>query len=200
MIPAISSQPHVPVGFTGTVLPCFSQRREMRSIVWRRRVQPKGGHPLWAFAVVQIVIFAAAGCFQTQPVSPGSKDGPTGSLGSIALASRDFGSVTVQPTSCVSGGPQHFLGADFGDDKSGFTVRLVVDPLEGPAVRAFSSETPFDKSVVFRRSECRTFHFSLDSTGWRINDVDDYRVTLDLDCASKTGDSIQGKLGATHCH
>ena len=60
-------------------------------------------------------------------------------------------------------------------------MRLVVDPLGDAAVRVFSAAAPFERSVVFRRGECGVFHFSLDSTGWSINDVDDYAVTLQLD-------------------
>jgi hypothetical protein len=77
-------------------------------------------------------------------------------------------------------------------------VRLVVDPRDGPAVRVFSIDAQFDKTAVFRRPDCQVFHFSLDTTGWRVNDVYDYRVTLQLDC-SREGEAIKGEASATHC-
>lgn len=79
-------------------------------------------------------------------------------------------------------------------------IRLVVDPLDGPVARVFASAAPDEKTAVFRRSGCRVFHFTLDTTGWRINRVQDYRLTLDLDCANPEGDSITGRVSATHCH
>ena len=60
--------------------------------------------------------------------------------------------------------------------------------------------SPFEKTTVFRRPECRVFHFSLDATGWRINRVQDYRLTLELDCSNTNGDSLIGKASVTHCH
>ena len=126
--------------------------------------------------------------------------GVTQPLGSLKLSSVALGQLTLSPTSCTAGGRELFLGADFADDAAGIVTRLVVDPLDGPAVRVFAGATPFEKSIVFRRSDCRAFHFSLESTGWRINRIDDYRVTLDLDCSGQGRDSIEGKVSATHCH
>lgn len=141
-----------------------------------------------------------AGCFTSRPIDATSSSQPTPqSLGSLVLTSESLGHLTIEPTACVAGARQSFLGGDFEDQKSGMVIRLVVDPLDGPAVRAFASATPFDKSLVFRRSECRTFHFSLETTGWRINDIQDYRLSLDVDCARES-ESIQGKVSTTHCH
>jgi hypothetical protein len=141
------------------------------------------------------------GCLSTLPIDMGSDSGGgQQSLGSIVLVSNRLGNETIVPSTCAAGDRQSFLGGDFADEKSGFIVRLVVDPLEGPAARVFSSATPYDKTAVFHRSDCRTFHFSLDSTNWRINDVQDYRISLTLDCSDKDGDTISGNVSATHCH
>jgi hypothetical protein len=121
-------------------------------------------------------------------------------LGSFALASERLGHVTVAPTTCTAGERQFFLGGDFEDEKAGVIVRLVVNPLDGPAARVFASAAPFEKAAVFRRPECRVFHFSLDTAGWRINRIQDYRFTLELDCSNRGGDSIIGKASVTHCH
>ena len=84
--------------------------------------------------------------------------------------------------------------------QAGKVVRLGVDPLEGPAARVFASAAPFGETAIFRRSECRVFHFSLDTTGWRIDHIQDYRLSLELDCANQAGDSLAGKASASHCH
>ncbi|HYM59856.1 MAG TPA: hypothetical protein VEZ11_03070 [Thermoanaerobaculia bacterium] len=149
-----------------------------------------------------IIIAAAltAGCFSSKPIDAvAGAQGEPQTLGAITLASERLGHLTVAPTTCQAGTRQSFLGGDFQDPKSGMVVRLVVDPLDGPAVRVFEKATPFDKSLVFRRAECRTFHFSLEATGWRVNDVDDYRLSLDVDCA-RGGESVEGKVSTTHCH
>jgi hypothetical protein len=120
-------------------------------------------------------------------------------LGSFSISSKIFGDQTFAPLFCTAGDRQFFLGGDFKDQSSSLVLRLVVDPLNGPVVRLFSSETNFEKSVIFHRSDCRVFHFSLDSTGWRINDIEDYRFTLQLEC-SRVGESIIGIASTTHCH
>lgn len=124
---------------------------------------------------------------------------PPASLGSFTVTSGILGDHVMTPSACTAGDRQLFLGADFNDSAGGLVIRLVVDPLDGPAVRIFSSEAPFDKSVVFRRSDCASFHFSIDATGWRINDLNDYRISLELDC-SRPGESVKGSAATTHCH
>jgi hypothetical protein len=120
-------------------------------------------------------------------------------LGSLTISSKVLGNSVFTPLFCNSGDRQYFLGGDFKDQSSLLVLRLVVDPLNGPAVRLFSSDKPFDQSVVFHRKDCKVFHFSLDSTGWRVNDVYDYQVTLQLDC-NRDGESIRGSASTTHCH
>lgn len=38
------------------------------------------------------------------------------------------------------------------------------------------------------------------STGLFINDVEDFRVSLELDCALEDGTSVRGSASSTHCH
>ena len=137
-----------------------------------------------------------SGCLSTKPVLPTSDQQ---ALGSFTVSSPSLGQTLLVPSSCAAGDRQFFLGADFEDKGSGLVLRLVVDPLEGPAVRVFTTAAPFDNSIVFRRNDCKIFHFSLDTTGWRINRIYDYRITLQLDC-SRNGEAIQGNASATHCH
>ncbi len=147
---------------------------------------------------------ASTGCFSfpamplpgtadTQPAEPGT-------LGSFTVASPLLGNATVAPSGCSAGDLQQFLGADFSGPASRLVVRLVVDPLEGPAARVFDAEDRFRKSVVLRRTECAVFHFSLERTGWTINDVRDYQVSLELDCALADGTTVHGSASSTHCH
>ena len=140
-----------------------------------------------------------AGCFSSKPIGgPGASNGSSPTLGTFAVTSQVLGDHVLTPSACTAGDRQLFLGADFATPSSPLVVRLVVDPLDGPAVRVFSTDAQFDRTVVFRRSDCQVFHFSLDSTGWRVNDVTDYRVTLQLDC-TRDAESIKGEASATHC-
>jgi hypothetical protein len=154
-----------------------------------------------ALLIIIPCVLLLGGCLSASPIETGS--GSTGepqTLGSFVLASGRLGRVAIAPTTCTSGDRQFFLGGDFQDEQAGFIVRLVVDPLDGPAARVFAGAAPFEKAALFRRPECRVFHFSLDPTGWRINRVRDYRLTLELDCSNREGDSIIGKASAAHCH
>ena len=138
-------------------------------------------------------------CLSGRPIAESGAVAQGQDLGSFAISSKMFGDQTFAPKACTAGDRQLFLGADLEGQGSPLVLRLVVDPLEGPAVRLFSSDAQFDKSVVFHRSDCKVFHFSLDSTGWRINDYNDYSFTLQLECA-KAGESIGGSASSTHCH
>jgi hypothetical protein len=138
------------------------------------------------------------GCLSSRPVSPSpGENGAT--LGSFSVVSSTLGAQGLVPTTCAAGDRQFFLGADFSGDQGGLVLRLVVDPLGEPSVRLFAEDAPFDKSVVFHRHECSVFHMSLDTTGWRVNDVYDYRVSLELDCR-RGEEAIRGQASATHCH
>jgi hypothetical protein len=132
----------------------------------------------------------------------GSRSGPghgPSPLGSFVIAGPTLGPRTVAPTSCAAGEHQMFLGVDLVDEHARIVTRLIVDPATGPLVRAFQAASPFDATVLFQRSECRVFHFSLDSTGWRIDHVDELRMSLELDCQLPSGDSIVGTASAPGC-
>jgi hypothetical protein len=149
--------------------------------------------------LVAAAVLAFSGCFSARPIGAPAGGEPS-ILGAIKVTSGPLGSLSLEPGSCTSGDRQQFLGADFEDARAGVAVRLVVDPLVGPAIRVFRTATPFDDAIVFHRADCSVFHFSLESTGWRINEVEDYRVSLELECASTEGDIIQGNVSSTHCH
>lgn len=147
-----------------------------------------------------LVIAIVAGCASSHPVKPPIPPAQTVKpLGKFFVQSKLLGTRTLEPSVCTAGARQYFLGADLTDPGSDVVLRLVVDPVEGPAVRLFSSKAPFDESVVFHRSDCGVFHFSLGNTGWRVNDVRDFSVSLQLDCG-REGERVTGSATAKHCH
>jgi hypothetical protein len=113
----------------------------------------------------------------------------------VRLPFTDF-----EPSRCESGERQSFLGADLHDPQMHAVVRLVVDPLRGPAVRAFDARDPFGEAPIFRKPDCSRFRVSLEWTGWRVNDFRDYEVALDVDCALPDGSRLEGSARAAHCH
>jgi len=151
--------------------------------------------PLVAFALLSLPACTSSGQFAYYQDEHAS-DGPA--LGSVTLASTKAGNVTFAPTNCYAGDERQFLGGDFVDAKAEMTLRFVIDPLYGPAVRAFSLKDPDDRSVVFHRRECRTFQFKIERTGLTVNDVDEYRISLDLDCASSEG-TLDAKVASDSC-
>ncbi len=137
-------------------------------------------------------------CATSEQGSNGDRGAGT-PLGSLILSGPAFGTRTLLPTVCLAGERELFLGFDLRDEKAGLVTRLIVDPATGPVVRVFSASAPFDKTVLFHRSECRTFHFSLERTGWRVNRIDQLDVSLDLDCQLSSGEGIVGKVAAPGC-
>lgn len=138
------------------------------------------------------------GCGMLQTESDASGDS-AGSLGTLMLKGPTFGTLTLLPAACDTGERQLFLGFEFHDQKAGIATRLVVDPATGPVVRVFKEDTSFDKTLLFHRAECKTFHFSLDASGWRVNRIQILDVSLELDCRLSSGDSIVGTAKDSGC-
>lgn len=157
----------------------------------------------FASVLVLAPAIAALGCFTTRPAAvAGEAGGSTGSaiaLGEFDVTSPGGASGTLTPTTCASGDRELFLGADLTDERSGLVVRLVIDPLDGPIVRVYDREAPFERTVLFFRDECDTFESSLEETGWIVNDIRVRRVTLALDCENEEGAAIAGRAHAEHC-
>jgi hypothetical protein len=149
--------------------------------------------------VLPILGMATLTACSTSPMTGIGDHADGAPLGSMILSGPTFGHQTLLPTVCVAGERQFFLGFDLHDEKSGVVTRLVVDPATGPVVRVFAASAPFDKTVLFHRPECRVFHFSLDSTGWLVNRIQQLDVSLDLDCRLPSGESIIGKASDPGC-
>lgn len=103
------------------------------------------------------------------------------------------------PDLCTSGEHQLFFGADFPDRRHGAVLRLAVDPIDGAAVRVFDPQDPEILTVVFRPGDCSTFRYSLEPSGWRINDFRDFRVALEVDCDTGDGTTLRAQVSAAHC-
>ena len=121
-------------------------------------------------------------------------------MGTVKVASTTFGNVTLAPTACVSGEHRLFLGADFLDGSRGTVLRLILEPTGETKFRVFDAASPLDPGIVFERAACSKALVSLERTGWQIDDIHDVRISLDLDCRTASGDSLQGTLSVAHCH
>ncbi len=141
----------------------------------------------------------SAGCASSRPAGSAGGTQEARTFGSFKVASAHLENSAPAVTSCQAGDRLSFVGVDLFDDAAGTVVRLVVDPLYGPAVRVFALDDPYDKSVVFRRDDCRTFKFEMKTSGWRINGATEYHLKLELDCARPTGDSIVGQVAIRNC-
>ena len=160
-------------------------------------------------AIASVIALAPAllGCFSTAPGlaahsagSEASDSGKSGSaLGSFEVASVGAPPGRIAPASCVAGDHELFLGADLVDPGTKLVVRLVIDPLDGPALRIYDADAPFDRSVLFLRDDCATFELDLEPTGWIVNDIVVRRLELKVDCENETGATIRGSASAGRC-
>ena len=160
----------------------------------RRRIGSSGRYAILAPSLGALLL--AAACSSSSGQGGERASAP---LGAFTLDGPTFGAHALAPAQCHVGQREQFLGFDFLDSQAGIVARLVVDPATGPVVRVFRSAAPFDSTVLFHRSDCRVFHFSLDETGWRINRIDQLRVSLELDCSLPSGDRIAGKAEDPGC-
>jgi hypothetical protein len=116
------------------------------------------------------------------------------------MAGPTLGSRELRTNKCVSGGRFSFRGVDIFDEttKEVFVLRLVLDPIEGPVVRIYT-DSEFGKSIILRRKDCRTFEYELKSTGSVVNFVSEMKVAVQLDCHTKAGDFVVGKVDLPAC-
>lgn len=150
-----------------------------------------------AILTLLLLCTALAGCLAPSGARP--TDPADASLGAVTLLSGRLGQATLHPNRCEAGDRAFFLGGDFVDDRSGLVVRLAFDPLEGAAVRVFAREGGPEKSIAFRRADCRVLSATLEPTHWKINDVSDYHLALKFECA-RGADAAAGEVVAAHCH
>ena len=149
-------------------------------------------------ALVLCVTLTLAGCASAAV----SRPEPSGPSNVIAFAGPTLGSEKQElyVNHCHSGENRGFSGADIFDDrtKEVLVLRLVIDPLEGPAVRLFK-DSESGPSVVLRKSDCRTFTYQMEGTGKSVNFVSEIKVALQLDCRGSKGDSVVGNVDLPAC-
>jgi hypothetical protein len=136
------------------------------------------------------------GCFAGAALDVGKSE----PAGTVQLTSASLGDHTLAPTACASGEHQFFFGADFLDRSLDITTRLIIDPAGAATLRLFAASQPLDQGLLFHRKDCSRFQLSIERTGWQINDIYDLRVSLEFDCRTASGDSVQGTLAVAHCH
>ncbi len=148
-----------------------------------------------------VFAFGLSGCLASatglEPATAGASSG--GRLGSFEVASIGAPPGTIAPAACVVGDHQLYLGADLVDPDSNLVVRLVVDPLDGPALRVYDADEPFDRSVLFFRDECTTFTMELEETGAVVNNIVERRLELEVECENEDGATIRGSASVAHC-
>lgn len=152
-------------------------------------------------ALASGIVFASglAGCLASA-VGPAPATAAAGErLGSFEVASVGAPPGTIRPSSCVVGDHELFLGADLVDPDTHLVVRLVIDPLAGPALRVYDTDEPFDRSVVFFRDECTAFGMDLAETGAMVNNIVERRLELEVDCENEDGATIRGSVTAADC-
>jgi hypothetical protein len=159
----------------------------------------------WVVPAVLIFVGGAVGgaaTGKTPAAHPKAFSRPTPSEPSnvVAMAGPTLGRRELRTNKCVSGGRYSFRGADIADGttKEIFVLRLVLDPVEGPVVRIFR-DTEFGKSIILRRKDCKTFKYELESTGKSVNFVTEMSVAVRLDCRTKAGDFVVGKVELPAC-
>ena len=129
----------------------------------------------------------------------GKADPDAPRLGSFTVASIGAPPGTIEPTQCLAGDNELFLGVDLVDPATRLVVRLVIDPLAGPALRVFDSGARFDRSVLFFREECTIFSMDFGSTGWIVDDIIVRRIELEVECENEDGATIRGRVSAERC-
>lgn len=142
-----------------------------------------------------------AGCTTSATgLEPSTADGGSeAALGSFDVASIGAPPATIRPTACQAGDHELFLGADLVDPATGMVVRLVIDPLDGPALRVYDSDAPFDRTVLFFREECSQFDMTLGETGTIVNNIVERTLELEVDCENELGATIRGRARAASC-
>ena len=123
-----------------------------------------------------------------------------GALVSIEQATLSVGNRQYQLDACSSGDREYFLGVDLADQKGGAFVRLVIDPMEGPRVRAVFREGDPNERLLLGPDQCSQLEAGVRPTGWRINTVRDFSGFINAECRSGEGQAISLHIRFSHCH
>ena len=137
-----------------------------------------------------------AGCAVAQV---GSVMHPTVS-GAIDVQHTDGTVLHWTPDRCSSGDVALFVGFDFLSTYDQGHLRVVVEPIDGPAVRWTYGDATTQSQVVLHRADCTKLDVDVHATDWHVNDVRDFAGYVDLQCDSPGGLRFEGRIAVDHCH
>jgi hypothetical protein len=140
-------------------------------------------------ATAAVCLLSLAGCASLPPA-------PTDAL---SISGPTLGKRELRPDACYSGEHWVFLGAQVEDSKSKIGARLVIDPVDGPIVRAFAIDDADQATFSVRRKDCIVFETNLERTGNWNNFVSEVGVELKLDCETSIGDRVRGTVSQKPC-
>ena len=118
--------------------------------------------------------------------------------GSLVLDAGDGATRELRFETCVSGDHFHFLGADLFDGH-GASIRAVLDPLRGPALRLRFTQDADEAPLLLDSQSCPGLRLEVTDSGWRVNEFRAVVGELELDCAAPGGGRIHGRLAFRQC-
>ena len=143
-----------------------------------------------------LVPLLLAGCAVTQVADVMH---PTVS-GGIVVRRADGTELHWTPDRCSSGDVALFVGFDFLSTHEEGRLRVVVEPIDGPALRWTPGAATMQNQVVLHRSDCARLDVDVHATDWHVNDVRDFAGYVDLQCDSPGGLRFEGRIAVDHCY
>ncbi len=116
--------------------------------------------------------------------------------GKLVVAAPGAPASTLAPSECRSGERETFFGIDVLGPGGALVVRLVQDPLGDQALRVQQG----NRRWVLRPSDCKAFEMTLVRTRDRVNSVWDMNGSLKVECATRDGLRVEGRLTLRSCH
>ncbi len=120
--------------------------------------------------------------------------------GGIVVRRADGTELHWTPDRCSSGDIALFVGFDFLSAHGEGHLRVVLEPIDGPAVRWTYGAGGMQDRTVLRRADCARLDVDVHATDWHVNDVRDFSGYVDLQCASPAGLRVEGRIAVDHCH
>jgi len=148
-----------------------------------------------ACAVVLLALLPA-GCVMTQVASVMH---PTVS-GTVVLQRADGTELHWTPDHCSSGDNALFVGFDFLSAHDDGQLRVVLDPIDGAAIRWTYGAGGMQDRIVLHRADCAKLDVDVHPTAWEVNDVREFAGSVDFQCAMPEGLRFEGRVTVDHCH
>lgn len=120
--------------------------------------------------------------------------------GGVVLRRVDGTEQHWTPDRCSSGDVARFVGFDFLSTHDAGHLRVVLEPIDGPAIRwTYGAGSTQDRTVL-RRADCARLDVDAQPTAWEVNDVREFAGHVDLQCDLPDGLHIEGRIAVDHCH